>query len=622
MANANNFWGGFDTPGFSSDVINPQARPKAAQQPQRKGVTKFLPAIGATAAGLAAAPFTGGLSLVGTLATLGAAGAVGTAYGELGAEKMNHENISGKNIAKQSAIGGALGAVPLGGFARAAKTGIQAAKPGAEEASALFAKGLKGNMALHGQQLEARSGGYAVNSRIPGAANLDLGASQNIGNILKNEGIKAGNPLNRLNMVEGKLSGYGSQIDQIVAKNDVAVSKTMRQQIANNYLKDMRSRIGNTPDVMRKAENLASNFVKNGGNKASKIIGQKRELDKNLINYIKNPDSALAGEQRAVVPFRQALKEETNKMVKGIKPLNDKYHDLSSAQAFLVKGAGELNNARGGIVPRVLDSGLAKTAESKLGRALESIGGQGAAGAGKQNLTRTVGTEGAKQAIGQSVLGGNIGDNSPDGDLGMTDALQQPDQQSPDATAQAPQDANPYPLQNALMDIQRDPKNANTYLSIYKTSEASTAPAKTNAAQQKNDLDLSIAHSGLSSIAQAYQFAGGGKGAPGIATHIPIAGQYLAPKAAAYNQTKIEVATQLAKALTGSSRPAESVIMYYLHSLPNVEDRPTVAQDKLKILNNELGNRTKSSQAVFGGGSSPYGNDDLTSTLLQMQGAQ
>lgn len=82
--------------------------------------------------------------------------------------------------------------------------------------------------------------------------------------------------------------------------------------------------------------------------------------------------------------------------------------------------------------------------------------------------------------------------------------------------------------------------------------------------------------------------AGGAKGPiMGAIATTPL-GQIFDAPGAAYHKTKVEVATQMAKAITGGSRPAESVINKYLVSLPDVNDTKDYASQKLQKLRNEL----------------------------------
>ena len=103
--------------------------PQAKPQPKKRNLLQsLLPAAGAIGAGLVAAPFTGGLSLAGTIAALGAAGAAGGAIGEFGAQKASGEAEDGfdkGNIFQEGLVSGAFGA---GGAGLAGLKGLRAAK--------------------------------------------------------------------------------------------------------------------------------------------------------------------------------------------------------------------------------------------------------------------------------------------------------------------------------------------------------------------------------------------------------------------------------------------------------------------------------------------------------------
>lgn len=96
-----------------------KSAPAKAQPKSRNSWVKWLPTAAAVGGTLAAAPFTGGASLLGTAAILGGAGLAGGALGEFGAQALSHEDINAGKIAKEGAVSGALSAIPLGGVGRA-----------------------------------------------------------------------------------------------------------------------------------------------------------------------------------------------------------------------------------------------------------------------------------------------------------------------------------------------------------------------------------------------------------------------------------------------------------------------------------------------------------------------
>lgn len=108
------------------------------------------------------------------------------------------------------------------------------------------------------------------------------------------------------------------------------------------------------------------------------------------------------------------------------------------------------------------------------------------------------------------------------------------------------------------------------------------------AAQARHDA-LQTALASLDS-AEANLVAGGGAQGPikGAIATMPVIGGVLAPQGASYHNTRIELATQLAKAITGGSRPGQEVIKQYLDSLPDVNETPAYVQNKLNKLRKEL----------------------------------
>lgn len=448
-----------------------QPSSKTAAPKSRSGLSKWLPTALAVGGTLAAAPFTGGTSLLGTAALLGGGAAIGGAAGEFGAQKLNKEKTNAGKIGKEALISGATGAIPLGGaaktarIARAADTAV--ADTATQGSKSLLTKARE-SMALHGQQMDARSGGFAVNAKQAGSKELDIAGSKKVGQVLSGEGIKAGSPLSKLNAVESKLKQYGSTIDKTLASSNVTVSRGQRQVIADKFVADMAKKLGSNKSVMDHAQNLATNFVKNGGNDAKTLVASKRQLDEDLISYIRNPDSALAHEQRAVVPFRQTLKDEINNLVPGLKEANNKYHDLSTAKGYLVKGTGEMNT-KGGVIGRLAESGPIKTAESKVGSLLQRA--EPTATAPSSGMTGRVVREGVKQTVGQAVGNGIVGSPAPvDNSTTDSSAVLPPDTSATDTTQN---DTIKQALLAAMVqDLGNGGKNVASLSTIYKIVQA------------------------------------------------------------------------------------------------------------------------------------------------------
>ena len=119
-------------------------------------------------------------------------------------------------------------------------------------------------------------------------------------------------------------------------------------------------------------------------------------------------------------------------------------------------------------------------------------------------------------------------------------------------------------------------------------SKGTYEPKMSASSQARHDA-LQTALSSLDAAETNLVAAGGAKGPIGgaLAT-LPLIGQFTDPAGAAYHATKVELATQLAKAITGGARAPENIVEQYLHSLPDVNDTPEFAKQKVAKLRSEL----------------------------------
>lgn len=620
MGNLN--WGDFSQPlNLSNNKSQTQARPNRGGGGLGGFVRRNLPTIATVGAGLAAAPFTAGASLPLTLGILGAAGAVGGAGGEIAKEKLSNEQINPSEIAKQGTISGITSAIPFGGLAKGARL---ASRTAADEAgSSVFRPTLTSQItskvAQAGNRLESRAGGFGLGEKMAGKAPLTPQAQADIKSTLQIENIPAGHPDTQIQAISKRLDTYHGIMNDALGASNRTLAPTEIKGIAGDYLK----KIAASPTVDENVSKYAQSFANNLSNvKDIKGLNAfRRGIDKNAINYIANPDAATAAKAEAAQALRSHLSDTIGKIAPAVKDVNGRYSKLNNALDYLQGQAGRLNrasqNAMGGVTAKIISGDSAQSLKSILGRGAQKMASDSTNTTGGK-IASNAARESIKQSVGRAVFDKNPQGNEQSNDTSPSLDVPDLNQDLNAADSGGVDPSSPFSEPNIQRAIIADiattgGKNVDKLTTLYK---AFGQPQKPDATQQKNDLDLSIAQSGLKSIEQAYNFAGGGRGAPGAAVeHLPSTiAQYIpgAGKAVAYKNTKIETATQLAKALTGSSRPAASVIQYYLHSLPNIDDTPDVAANKLKILNNELSNRTRSSRAVF----QKSGSDNATSALV------
>lgn len=138
---------------------------------------------------------------------------------------------------------------------------------------------------------------------------------------------------------------------------------------------------------------------------------------------------------------------------------------------------------------------------------------------------------------------------------------------------------------------------------------------KLTSAQQTNMDGLNQAAATLGTYYQQLQQAGGGQGLAegpiqGLLGKVGLGGDK-AQQVRALEQTRVDVATTMAKAMTGNGRPAQSQINQWMESIPNVTDPQGVAQQKLQNMLALIKSRTQ-----------VYQNPGSNNLLTQLNGAQ
>lgn len=145
-------------------------------------------------------------------------------------------------------------------------------------------------------------------------------------------------------------------------------------------------------------------------------------------------------------------------------------------------------------------------------------------------------------------------------------------------------------LAELSQEMQADPKNATLYKDIYDAAQAqvkASIPKAPTAAQAQGATAIQDAFSLIDSVEQEFQSAGGANHAAGYAASLPVIGQHLQPAIYAYNKTKFDAATALAKALSGRAATTNTLKMA-MESLPDATDSPQSAAAKLANVRRDL----------------------------------
>lgn len=483
-----------------------QAQKQAEQEKKKKGKSNFLTSLipsGGGIAGAAGGAALGSAILPGAGTIVGAllGGTLGGGAGKVAENAVEGQKDLGQGVGQEALLNGVLGAGPL----RLVKGGIDVArgvKAGAGLADAVTQAGtkavasqgatgaLRSAAANKGAQMEARAGGFGVGEKLAGQQPLGFYDSAKVSSVLKSEGIKGGTPESRLKQVEDALSTRGKQIDVHLTANNASLSATEKKTIADKFLKSVEQQPGVDDLTRKKAGEMANNFL-NQTSDLKSLVKFRRGLDSQVINFTRNPDTALASKQLAAKTLRDTLSTETGKMAPGIKGLNKSYSDLIDAKGYLTGGSKAVSdmsqNAGGGLIGRAASGDTAQGLKSKGGLALQKLAPSAPNPYGVGSVSSRIAPVGLLSGASQSQdMTGQAAMPPPPT---MESMPQQDTQQGAQQT--------PYSQENLLYDMQRDPQNADKYLSYYQSLDKVFGGSKLNSTQLQQ---ANNATSGLQSL--------------------------------------------------------------------------------------------------------------------------
>lgn len=565
-----------------------------------------------------------------------------------GSAAANGQNVI-KGALEGAAVGGVANPVVQGLTSKVLKGVTPASTETADAATAATGGKIASNVNNHLQQTEAAAGGFNAGAKLPGSgpAGISLAESKNLSALAEKYNLPAGSAATRLKTIQGQLDTAGTNLKSAVENNNIPIDDDSKQAIVD----DFKNRIAAQPNaksLQSTADDLQDHFT--GGTPISingQVIPKGSALEgivkdaggntgnespvtdlKSLNEYKQNLDKAINYDKAGINPtaqqansiFRQTINDHIGKIAPDVAEANKTFSELKQLETPTLMANNKVQSSSGGLYSRLLNNSLVKGTESKVA----SIGQKLTGGVAKSAetapaaestaatpgilskvLSPSVAAPAAELANRAGVVAPAIAaGNPPAQNATLPPALEQ--QIAAGASGSGSSTTTPapgtitYTQQELVNDINNDPKNAANYISLYKTLQPTT---DTSAADQATISSLKDASSYLDTAEQELAALGGAKGpAEGLEADIPGLGQYLQPGAAAYNKTKVDVATSIAKALTGS-KPAATVIKAYMESLPSVTDTPTVAAQKLANVRLELSNKASDYGLDLSGGS-------------------
>lgn len=584
------------------------AAPTVKAQPKQAGGIKgfiagLLPTIGGTIGAI-------GGSFAAPGAGTAAGGAAGSGLGEYLKEKLNGQDTSIGNIGKEALFGA------LPGAAEGLGAGVKAVRAGggvlAEEGGSNFLSGLLGKGAA--TATEDAAGEAAANAATKTGKVAKLGnelqtdvinpkVAASVGGAQKEQAIA--NEASALKGLSAKakyenlqpaMDDITKQITPILDKSTGTVSRRALSATIQDNAEASGHFLAGDPTYERQLNSVLKDIqTKTGGSSelsAKQLFDYKKGMDMDSVFTKLDKGADLNPKEAARLAAWSSMDDAITTAEPTVKALTQRQSLLMQSAKGLEQNAKKtIGIPLLGIKSQGAEQAL-QAGKTIAGKTLSGVGGSGFLGAlTKQGVTRAIGEPllAPNQPAAPDAASSAVTVDTLNADAGL-DTSSNTD---PAASTPFTQDN----IQAAIMnDIQATGgKNIASLTSLYNTFGK---PAKQTATEAANTNNNQLASAALKSITQAYVKAGGGQGAPGLATHLPVVGKYLAtPEQSAYNSTKIEAATQLAKALTGSARPSSSVIDYYIHSLPNIEDRPEEVAAKLRNLQLDLTNRSASTSS-------------------------
>lgn len=623
-----------DNPGWEQ-AFAPKPKPKTKPKKKKPWYSALISEGGATGGAIGGAAIGSALLPgIGTLAGALIGGFAGGAGGSVAEQKIRDDKVNLRKAGLEGAISGVLMPGPLK-LAKAGGTAGMAAVRGRPIAQAVNEK-LTRRVAVPktvgvAERLESRAGGFGVGEKVAGGRpeGLGLQGQKRIFKTLSDEKIKPGHPETRLAQIQTRMEDYGSQIDETLKAVNRPLTQAQRNRIASDYLKNVRSKISSDPNVMKFAESYAKTI--RGTKDLSGQVANRRDLQSNLISWTRNPQSAVPGQDRAAKLAADTLNKHIGRISPELKGVNKRYSDLASASQYVTGRSGRLTRASESqhttLSGQLRAGDLGTTVQSRAGSALRNIPGGAlvspiAAGA------RTPVGYGARAVVGSGIAQSVIPGQEEAVEEPQVDELGNPIVEEAGLDTELPSElgmeapSSPYPLERALADIQRDPKHANTYLSIFRATEQATKSAGLTAAQRKGlttagNVDIQLNQ--LEKMISPELFPRTNQTAASIGgLYQKTVGRYTDTDKKLYMDALRSRGIQIVRAFGEVGNLTQQEQDAAIANLPAPGDTYQGAQRKIKMLRELFGQVRQNIQSV--GGMS--NTSDLSESIMQLQGSQ
>jgi len=631
------------------------------QQPKKKGRGGFLSSLiseaggaGGAAGGAAIGASLGSVvpglgTAIGGLIGAGIGGFAGGTSGRLAENKIRDDQYNLGSAVKEGLLSGALSSagqafsLAKAGKAVTGEKGLANALKnisagGSEQAARIgrvegFGKGLKASGMGIAQGAQARG------VQPLGAAQSDeyikaITASTKKGGF----GIPAGSPEAMQRALEPKLTNLTQQLTNKYAANNVQLKANEISKLSSSILKKVSTQGGLDEGATRYAQEQVARLT--SAKDINGLWNFTKQLEGVSTSLGKGSTAATTNKNAVIDIIRGEIRPILNTKVPGVANDNALYSSARNANELLKKAAK--NQTGGGLVSRVSTSQPVKAAETILGSKVESVGRALAGTGGPVTKVTNQMIRQAPASLGRAIYGATQTPEAPvEQDTGMQPGMDQgmapngeiypnetpwlengtsgPMDQRMGGMMGGMQQPQVYSQQAVMADIQRDPKNASTYLKLYETftpKQPTSNIGKTSAAQYNLAQQGTNALTQLAGIIQRDPGVVSKSGIPGKS--LPLVGGYVQRAAGTteFDTLGYAAVSSLLRAQSGAAVPDSEVRAYMKAYLPRPGDSKEAIDRKLNTL--AYGFQT----VMQGGGqqANQYAPQDLQSALMQTQG--
>lgn len=545
------------------------------------------------------------------------------------AEKTINPNAGDVSLGELG-LEAALTLVPFGRIAKGAKAAVGLGKTAAKGGDIASTLG-RGATA---PKLQGAGEGLQRTSTIAPKSTLDTATDQReLLEVVGRTKELRGSGVSKFRSVEPVINRLNSEVDSVLK----GVKTTMPGTSFNRAIAEIGDAI--TDQNERKAFANAFNTAYKkvfGGDAlpeavtAVQVNALRREMNKQVSSAFKKMKvgNPLTAKEQALLNLRDSL----GGMIESLTPADKlkQVQRLNRDQSVLIRGVPEFKKISEQGMPLPFTGGAqlpgsqlpfraVQATTDAAGRAVSALGGSSAPARIAREAGGQIGRRAAADVIGLRPGAGTsgMGEQAP---ATLEDSIiGSPFETQPAGSydgAFGEESQSPYPRENLLADIQRDPENAKEYIAYYNSLQDVFAPAAGSGLNvtKPSASNLVQAQSGLQSLRQLESILSGDPNVlaktatPGRGINALGIGSFVrnATGTGEFDQAAFNAVENLLRIKTGAAAPESEVRRYMSQYLPQPGDSQSVVRQKM----NSLYSQFQSIVDLANGQTSPTGLED------------